>query len=189
MKLYICRHGETEDNIKGILQGHLPGKLTEKGISQAEKLSKRLKNIKFSVIYSSPLARALDTARIIGKNQDTEITLADELKEIDLGPWTGLHFSECNYDGPLPKRMETRESLLVRAKIIVDRAYSRYPNQTVLFVSHSGILRALITVILNKGEEFLKSMIDQKNTALNFFEIFEDKNHVVHLLNDDSHLD
>ena len=48
MKLILTRHGETELNLKGIMQGHLPGKLTKNGINQAEKLALRLKNEKIA---------------------------------------------------------------------------------------------------------------------------------------------
>ena len=67
MKLIIARHGETEENKKGILQGHLPGKLTELGIEQSKKLALRLKNEKIDAIYSSDLARASNTAKEIIK--------------------------------------------------------------------------------------------------------------------------
>ena len=67
MKLILTRHGETVDNIKGILQGQNPGKLSENGIQQAKQLALRLKNENIDAIYSSDLARAADTAKEIYK--------------------------------------------------------------------------------------------------------------------------
>ena len=63
--LYIARHGQTEENLRRILQGQMPGTLTEEGIHQAEELRDKLKDVDFGCIYSSDLRRALKTARII----------------------------------------------------------------------------------------------------------------------------
>ena len=188
MKLYICRHGETEENVKNIAQGHLNGTLTENGKEQARKLALRLRNEKFDAIYSSPLARATDTAKIIAEfHKETSFVLDDNLKECDLGPLTGKRQSTFDYSN-MPEGVEKRESMLKRAKTIIDKVYSEYPEGQVIFVAHNGILMALITVILNKDESFFRDMQSQKNVALNIFDIFEDGNHVIHLLNDDSHL-
>ena len=65
MKLIITRHGETEENKAGIIQGHLPGHLSEAGIEQAKKVAFRLKDEKINFIYSSDLDRAADTAKEI----------------------------------------------------------------------------------------------------------------------------
>ncbi len=82
MKLLITRHGETKENVKGIVQGHLHGNLTEKGIHQAEKLALRLKNEKIDHIYSSDLRRAADTAKLIAKyHPDTPLEFVKELRE------------------------------------------------------------------------------------------------------------
>ena len=63
MRLILTRHGETEDNVKEILQGQAGGKLTAKGIEQAKKLALRLKKEKIDKIYVSDLKRAVDTAK------------------------------------------------------------------------------------------------------------------------------
>ena len=62
MKLIIVRHGETIENQAKILQGHLPGTLSNKGIEQAKTIALNLKQEKIAAIYSSDLARAADTA-------------------------------------------------------------------------------------------------------------------------------
>jgi len=65
MKLIIVRHGETEENKKGIVMGHLPGKLSQEGINQIKKVALRLKDEKIDFIYSSDLTRASDTGLLI----------------------------------------------------------------------------------------------------------------------------
>ena len=67
MRIILVRHGETEDNKKRIIQGHLPGKLSDKGIEQARKVANRLKNEKVDYIFSSDLDRAKSTAEEIAK--------------------------------------------------------------------------------------------------------------------------
>jgi probable phosphoglycerate mutase len=65
MELYIARHGETESNsVRRLQGGNKDTPLTQKGIAQAEKLAEEIKNIEFDAIYSSPLKRAVDTAKI-----------------------------------------------------------------------------------------------------------------------------
>lgn len=82
MRLIITRHGETEENTAGIIQGHLPGKLSDRGIAQAKKVALRLKNEKIDAIYSSDLARTSDTAKEIAKFHPTiPIEFVKELRE------------------------------------------------------------------------------------------------------------
>ena len=65
MKLILVRHGETEGNVKQIIQGQTHGKLTKKGIKQAKLLARRLKNEKIDVVFSSDLQRAKNTTKQI----------------------------------------------------------------------------------------------------------------------------
>ena len=97
MKIYIVRHGETEENLGGILQGHLPGKLTQTGIDQANLLSERLKVEKFACVYSSDLARAKDTANIISKYHTCPVYHVIELRERDLGSFAGKKYEETKF--------------------------------------------------------------------------------------------
>ena len=64
---YIVRHGETESNNINLLQGHLPGKLSEKGRKQSETLARHLKDIHFDAIISSDLTRAREATLEIAR--------------------------------------------------------------------------------------------------------------------------
>ena len=98
MILILTRHGETVLNKQGILQGHLPGELTDEGIMQAKKLAKRLKDEKIDAIYSSDLKRAADTAKEIAKlHPDAGFHLVKELREGDSGSFTGKKSSEVDW--------------------------------------------------------------------------------------------
>ena len=82
MKIIITRHGETIENQEGIIQGHLPGTLSSKGLEQAEKLAERLKKEKLDYIFSSDLARSADTTKIISRyHKEVPVEFRRELKE------------------------------------------------------------------------------------------------------------
>ena len=90
MRLIIVRHGETEGNIKRIIQGHMQEPLDEAGIQQAKRVAERLKTEKIDAIYSSDLKRARMTAEEIIKHYpDVPVHFVKELRERDYGTATG----------------------------------------------------------------------------------------------------
>lgn len=187
MRLIITRHGETEENKKGIIQGHLPGKLTDLGIEQAKKLSLRLKKEKIDAIYSSDLARASDTAKEIAKfHPNAKLLFVPELREKDQGSISGKLMTEIDWSKP--RDSEKKEAMVTRAKKILEEVYRQYKGKTVLFVSHGGLITILINLLLNKPLEDAKKMDNPGNTSISIFEIREDNNHQLILLNCDKHL-
>ena len=88
--LYLARHGQTEENIARIFQGHMPGTLTVEGIAQAEALRDTLRNISLDAVVSSDLKRCVDTARIAVEGRNLPWEKMVLLREIDWGSWTGL---------------------------------------------------------------------------------------------------
>jgi probable phosphoglycerate mutase len=93
-EIYFVRHGETEWNLKGILQGSKNSHLTEKGKKQAYKLKEKLENIHFQGVYTSPLKRASETAEIIRGHKEEPFYIFDELKEMSFGKMEGIPKSE-----------------------------------------------------------------------------------------------
>ena len=85
--IYIIRHGKTDLNQANVLQGRSDHPLNEEGIDQARKAAEKLKSISFSYVFSSPLQRALETAKIIVP--DLEPIKDDRLIEMDYGPYEG----------------------------------------------------------------------------------------------------
>ena len=102
MELYIARHGETEFNKARRWQGSgLDSPLTPLGIEQAKILGKKLEGIEFDAIYSSPLKRAMDTARIAFDDDMLFETRAEtdiRLREIGLGDAEGMGYDEISED-------------------------------------------------------------------------------------------
>ena len=170
------------------MQGHLPGTLSKEGIEQAEKLSQRLKQEKIDVIFSSDLKRASDTTKFIAKHHPViEITPTYELREGNPGSFTGLKTHEINWD-KRPPDAESIDQMKDRARKFLDTIWERYSNKTVLLVSHAGFNRCLIAQITGAKDPF-KDVPDQLNTAVNIFEIYEDKSHKIHCLNCIKHLE
>lgn len=89
---YLFRHGETNYNVKGILQGQgIDSELNDNGKEQADVLGQSLSNIKLDLIISSPLKRALQTAAIVNKYQNVDVLLEPLLKEGCFGIVEGQH--------------------------------------------------------------------------------------------------
>ena len=177
MKLILTRHGETEENVAGIMQGHLPGKLSKLGIEQAKRVANRLKDEKIDFIYSSDLARAADTAKEIAKfHPDAPIEFAKEIREKCHGEWQGQIGREINRDDPSLERDivgviapggESYVQLYARAKKFLDGLLHKHRNDTVLLVAHGGIGKALIGNITNTPIGDVREIKQLKNTSIN----------------------
>lgn len=102
MKIYLMRHGETEYNRVGRLQGQSDIPLNEFGIRLAEKTAEGLKSVSFDAVFSSPLQRALETARIVTGGRDVKVETDDRLKEIHFGLGEGARFDEAKRDEEHP---------------------------------------------------------------------------------------
>ena len=83
--IYLARHGQTEENISRIFQGHLPGHLTEEGKQQAVELGKRLRDIPLDAILSSDLQRVIDTVRLAVGDRNLPWQTTPLLRENRLG--------------------------------------------------------------------------------------------------------
>ena len=90
MKIFITRHGQTEWNALGKLQGRKDIKLNEIGREQAVTTSEKIKNEKIDIIITSPLKRARETAEIINKQFNVEIVEDDRLMERCYGDFEGI---------------------------------------------------------------------------------------------------
>ena len=89
IELYLVRHGETEENVAGILQGHLPGRLTAAGVCQAEALRDALAGVTFDALVVSDLARTVATAEVLNGRRGLPVDLCPLLRERDWGSLTG----------------------------------------------------------------------------------------------------
>lgn len=102
MKLFFIRHGQTDWNLEGKIQGSCDIELNSTGIAQAEELCRKVSenNYKFSKIYTSKQKRAVKTAEILGRTVHADFVPTDGLEEVNLGKWEGLSWSEVQEKFP-----------------------------------------------------------------------------------------
>jgi len=93
--ILLARHGQSDWNAARRWQGHADRRLTEKGRAQSQALAERLAHIELDAVYSSDLRRAADTARVVAEAQGLELVQLSELREVDVGSWSGLTREEA----------------------------------------------------------------------------------------------
>lgn len=159
-RVLICRHGQDEDNVEGLLNGHRDRPLTELGRSQAaaaaELVAARHKDI--DVICASPLQRANVTAHTIGAQLGVKVETVDGLIERDFGVLSGKPLSEIpehatmfhatekvNYflDG---EGVESFDRCYERAQRVLQHLDAAHNGKVVLLVCHGDIGKMLLGV-------------------------------------------
>jgi broad specificity phosphatase PhoE len=137
-RLLLARHGETEWNRTRRFQGHADPPLNETGREQASALAAELAGEGIEFVYASDLARARETAEIVAAQLGLTVVAERELREIDVGSWSGLTREEIDgreWDG------ETREAHSERVLGAIRRIASRHEDDRVLIVTHGGCIR------------------------------------------------
>lgn len=94
MQLFLVRHGETDWNAERRVQGQSESNLNANGRQQAEQLRPWVESVGFTAIYSSSSVRTVQTAEILTANPGLPLNKKDNLKEIHLGPWEQLLWSD-----------------------------------------------------------------------------------------------
>ena len=198
-QLIIVRHGQTEWNIKGIRQGHLDSPLTGRGLAQAKALGQRLAREKFSVLYSSDLGRALETAKEIVSVTGHQIVTDARLRERHLGIFQGLNADEINERYPEERRLmrtngpgyvipggESMIQQVERNVAFLDSLAVRHAGETIVVVTHGGVVsgffRHTLAIPLDAPRRF-----EFVNAGLNVF-AHEDGNWMLLTWGDVSHL-
>ena len=170
VEIFIARHGQNEDNVKGILNGHRDLPLTELGRDQARELGNAIKDagLTFDAVYSSPLSRAHETAKIVADIAGLpEPIIHDELIERDFGILTGKPASLieeiCGPDGIIktdtityflaPEGAETFPQLIERGQRILDFVRTQHDSGKVLLVCHGDIGKMIYCAATGKPWE------------------------------------
>ncbi len=155
----LIRHGETDYNARGIIQGQLHIPLNEQGMNQAEKLARRLSRERIDLLISSDLLRAKQTAEIIAKNHPTiaHVEYSELFRERSLGEWEGKDFqkylkvSRANKNFRV-KDGESHEEFLSRAKRAKQYLEKRskelletgIDSAHIAVITHGGLIRRII---------------------------------------------
>lgn len=148
-RLILLRHGQTDWNSSGRFQGQHDIGLNDLGRTQAREAAPTVASLGIDVIYSSPLSRALDTAREVASLLDLGVWTDERLGEINVGSWVGLTTEQMAEVDPACARAlvegidfrrsstgETAAEVGVRMRDCLNDLASRHAGQTVLCASH-----------------------------------------------------
>lgn len=176
MYIYLVRHGETDWNSTGRVQGRENIELNENGICQAEDLAKAFEDVELDAVWSSPLDRAVKTAMIVADTKGLCVQIEPELIERDYGLLSGKAvksedkqslFMDMDIAG-----MERMRDVAQRMLEVI-RNCARRDNQHVLMVSHGAAINSVLAALSNgeigSGKTWLV------NACINVFECVDDE--------------
>lgn len=145
---HLVRHGETDWNRDGRVQGHTDIPLNDEGRRQARALAETFVWARFDAAYSSDLSRAWETAEILTGARSLSVTPCVDLREKHFGTWEGLHDVEVRARFPAAATgpwgdAETTDEMGARVFAALGRIAAARPEGSVLVVTHGGPIRAL----------------------------------------------
>lgn len=197
--IYLLRHGETEGP-KKVYKGHMEVPLSKEGEQQIERVSKFLKEytkryeLACEIIYSSPLKRAVSTAKILSNRFSLNIKTEGLLKERSFGSWEGLSINEIvslypeEFErwraDPLkfsPPKGESTYEVSLRAQKALEKILKSHKGNQVFIIAHGGINRVILCNILGIPLENI-FRIEQEFACVNIIEFYENQP-VVKLIN------
>ena len=185
MKFYIIRHGQTNWNKEGRIQGKTDIELNEKGIEQAKEAKNILKDYPIDMIVSSTLKRAKKTAEIINEAKNVPIIFKEALEERGFGEFEGKIRKEihdeildseilANYSlNKEYKGVETIQDLCNRVWNLIDELKEDYTEKNILLVTHGGVTRAINGYFNGVNEEGILEDLNLNNCEIRTFEIKE----------------
>lgn len=154
--VYIVRHGTTDWNQSGRIQGHLDPPLNATGQAQAHLVSRHLAAVEATALYSSDLQRAYETAQIIGQTTGLRVVQTTGLREINFGVWQGLTSQQIRERDPevyaarradpyhvAPPGGETWYRFYDRAMQTVQEILAATEAERLIVVTHSGVCTVL----------------------------------------------
>jgi len=153
--IYLARHGETDDNARRVVQGWIDTPLNDRGREQARELTAAVKDLGIGAIWTSQLARAAETARIVGESLGIEPRVDDRLAESQRGSWEGRTLDDIEQSEPdawaawkrggPDFRFPGGESLAEhQSRVLAAIEAIRAADQPALVVAHGGTIRCAI---------------------------------------------
>ena len=199
-RLYLARHGATKLTSEDRFSGAEGVELSEEGRSQAALLGERLEPEGIRAIYSSPLSRAVETAKLVASRCKLTLESRDGLREISHGHWEGLTRAEVEtrYPGEYaswemdpftfaPEQGESGVAVLARALPVIREIVTRHTGERVLVVSHKATIRILISSLLGFDGRGYRDRLDQAPACLNVLDFRDPVRVRLMLFNDTSH--
>jgi probable phosphoglycerate mutase len=199
-RIFLIRHGATQLTAENRFSGAVGVDLSDEGRWQVARLGERLRDEQVAAIYSSPLSRTMDTARIIKGPSELEIQARDGLREISHGRWEGLTRAEVEArfvgeyeqweEDPFtfaPEGGESGVAVLARALPVMREIVAHHPGQKVIVVSHKATIRLLLSSLLGIDARGYRDRLDQAPASLNVLDFKDPVRARLMLYNDTSH--
>ncbi len=153
--VFLLRHGETAWNKLGRVMGRTQVPLGADGVQQIQKIAPLVATLEPDAIYTSPLRRAVQTAKVVAAETKLPICKSEGLNEIAYGEWAGRYFEDL-IDDELYRRFikspaktilpggETISDVQRRGLEVIEEAAQKIPGGRFLFVSHGDVIRAIL---------------------------------------------
>ena len=182
--IVMVRHGETEWNQTGRVQGQTESDLTKLGQKQAEGAGKRLASMgTYDALYSSDMRRTKHTAEAITRHIGLEAQIIPELREMDFGALEGLLWDEVSQRVPEAQDKlwgdstdpswvvpggESRDQMHQRTRSAVEKLARKHPGQKIIIVSHGGVIGFFLRSILDIPFD-VRPSFSTRNGSINVF--------------------
>lgn len=177
MKLYVVRHGRTDNNDKNVFNGRYDEDINQTGIEQAKIARDKLLNYKIDLIISSPMKRTIHTAQIININNIDMITdkhfIERDVGELTLKSVDSKDSKEYwKYTDSKYKGLETISEIQKRVFEGLDNIKNKYKDKNVLIVTHAAVTRMIKIYFENLpiNEEIYK-IKSQENCEIKEYEL------------------
>jgi probable phosphoglycerate mutase len=199
--LYLARHGETDDNANLVFQGQGGKGLNSRGRAQARRLAERMHKARVTTIVASDLERADETARIVALESGLVHSVDPDLREVDVGLWTGKGHVEiaelypeewAAWSAGVDARRgggETYSELALRIERAVARVVAIDARDPLLIVSHGGSIKSYVAKILGVDADGMRALAGVGNCGLTVIEIDSRARVRLHTWNDTAHLE
>ncbi|MBU0905993.1 MAG: histidine phosphatase family protein [Firmicutes bacterium] len=147
----LIRHGETDWNSIGMLQGRKDIPLNEAGILHAKQCREVFKSSQWDVVITSPLKRAKQTATIINEKLNVPVIEIVDFVERDFGLAEGMTYDERNSKFPnrIYPKQEERISFHKRVMEGLNTISNRFGDNKILLVAHGGVINAILDELSN----------------------------------------
>ena len=154
-RFFLIRHA-TNDTVGKLLAGRKKGvELNQSGLQQANEIAQRLRQVRLDAIYSSPLERAVQSAKPLAASNGLSINISSYFLEVDFGDWTGKSFEDLKNDKQFSlfntfrsvTRIPNGETMLEAQQRIVSgltNVAQEFPSGNVAIVSHADMIKAAI---------------------------------------------
>ena len=199
-RILLVRHGATTASKDEKFAGSTDVDLSDEGLKQARRLSKRLRSMHIDAAYCSPMQRAIVTATTVAEPHRIAPTQLAALREIDHGHWEGIVHQEVERKyakeyvawsaDPLNTVIpggESGRAVLDRALPALQTIVGDHPGQTVLVVSHKATNRLLIAALMGMDVRRYRDRLDQDLACLNVLDFTTPDDARLIVMNDVSH--